>query len=182
MLGTTATVTVNELGATFYCTVTWNGGTQTGALDLTAANGAMDLANNAQADADGANDGIENLSTSTALALADIDETTTELENNISALNEQIGPFTAHITIEPSVPYIEVATDDQNYIRIGSDRMSLYADGNENAYLASDRFYSPSSVITNLYMQMKDPKSGDRVGGLGWVARSNGHLSLKRIK
>lgn len=186
-LGSTATITVTDIGETFYCTVTWNEGAQnecvqTGAIDLMTAISAANLANAAQVDADGANDGLESLSASTTSELTRLDNTASDLTDSIALLNDQIGPYTSHITIDPDVPFIKVATDDWNYIRIGGDRMSLYANGNENAYLASDRFYSPSSVITNLYMQMKDPATGNRIGGLGWVARSNGHLSLKRIK
>ena len=52
---------------------------------------------------------------------------------------------------------------------------------NETTYMSGDRMYSTNTVCSNLYMQTVDPRTQERIGNLGWVMRTNGHLSLKKI-
>lgn len=61
-------------------------------------------------------------------------------------------------------------------------RVSIKVDDKNVAYMSGNppRFYAPSAVVSNLYMQTS--LQGDNpIGAIGWVMRTNGHLSLKRI-
>ncbi len=72
--------------------------------------------------------------------------------------------------------YIEINASNPNNMKI-----SINVDGNEVAYFNNERMYAPSAVVTNLYMKTKTG-DGNTVGTMGWLMRSNGHLSLKEIK
>lgn len=71
--------------------------------------------------------------------------------------------------------YIEINASNPNNMKI-----SINMDGNEVAYFNNERMYAPSAVVTNLYMKTKTGE-GRVVGQMGWLMRSNGHLSLKEI-
>lgn len=83
---------------------------------------------------------------------------------------------------EDGTPYITVGADSETntYVKIVPDKMQFVSNGNEAASLSDDKLIANSSEVTNLYMRSVD-KNGNTVGTLGWVARSNGHLSLKVI-
>lgn len=52
---------------------------------------------------------------------------------------------------------------------------------NETTYMSGERMYSTNIVTANLFMQTTDVVSNETIGNLGWVMRTNGHLSLKRM-
>ena len=60
-------------------------------------------------------------------------------------------------------------------------RVAININDRNVAFMDKERFYARSSVITNLYMQ-RENTHGAYEGAIGWVMRSNGHLSLKRIR
>lgn len=101
----------------------------------------------------------------------------------ISAQQQQLNELTGYVEINTSDSYIRVGkTDADSYVQIDGDnaRVVININGKDVAYMSGDRLYAPSAVVTNLYM--KTELSGSAVGDIGWVMRSNGHLSLKRIR
>ena len=129
----------------------------------------------------------------------DINEQLTNINNQVITVNEQ---FTRQITdINQTISeqqdyianlsgYVNIASDNiqvgnlssNSYVLIDgiNAKISININGNEVAYMSGDRFYAPSAVVTNLYM--KTEIGGNETGDIGWVMRSNGHLSLKRLK
>lgn len=86
-----------------------------------------------------------------------------------------------YIQINPEVPYIKLATNDRNYLLLESNKLGFWVDANETAYMSNNQMYIPAATITTLLMQTTNAETGDSVGQVGWVMRSNGHLSLKVI-
>lgn len=80
---------------------------------------------------------------------------------------------------EPSIT-IGAGSDTKTNLKITPEKMSFMNNGNEAASLSNDTLKADSAEITNLYMRSVDD-SGNVVGTLGWIARVNGHLSLKVI-
>lgn len=80
---------------------------------------------------------------------------------------------------EPSIT-IGAGSDAKTNLKITPEKMSFMNNGNEAASLSNDTLKADSAEITNLYMRSVDD-SGNVVGTLGWIARANGHLSLKVI-
>lgn len=103
--------------------------------------------------------------------------------NVINAQQQQLNELTGYVDINTNEGYIRVGkTDADSYVQIDGNnaRVVININGKDVAYMSGDRFYAPSAVVTNLYM--KTELSGSAVGDIGWVMRSNGHLSLKRIR
>lgn len=121
--------------------------------------------------------------------ISDIDESITASENvlseHTSIINKTITDFqnySNYIIIKPEEPSISIGTDAYTFLKILATKLSLVADNVEVAYLSNERLFAPSAVVTNLYMQTIDAKTGDRIGGVGWVMRSNGHLSMRPME
>ena len=95
---------------------------------------------------------------------------------------QKLDELTGYVDINPLEGYIRVGKKDaDSYVQIDGDgKVSINIEGTDVAYMSGERFYAPSAVVTNLYM--KTELNGDEKGEIGWVMRSNGHLSLKRIK
>ena len=79
---------------------------------------------------------------------------------------------------EPSIT-IGAGSDTKTNLKI-PEKMSFMNNGNEAASLSNDTLKADSAEITNLYMRSVDD-SGNVIGTLGWIARANGHLSLRVI-
>lgn len=107
-----------------------------------------------------------------------------QLDNQSEALRDQqetLNNLTGYVEINTEESYIRVGKRNaDSYVQIdGSDtKVAININGKDVAYMNGDRFYAPSAVVTNLYMKTED----NTVGTIGWVMRSNGHLSLKRLK
>ena len=84
-----------------------------------------------------------------------------------------------YIQIDPEVPSIKLATNDRNYLLIESNKLGFWVDANETAYMSQNQMNIPTASITNLLMQTTNAKTGETIGQIGWVMRTNGHLSLK---
>lgn len=154
----------------------------------TTADGAKVSADNAQLTAerveesvDTVSQSVSELSDSTNGEFVTIQEAQDNLDSRVTALAESIGTLDGYIEINETAPYIKIASNNANYILISGDKVSMVADSQETAYMTSSRFYAPSAVVANLFMQIRDPSTGNRIGKLGTVMRSNGHYSLKRI-
>ena len=86
------------------------------------------------------------------------------------------------VVIDGDEPSITVGADSstKTRLKITPEKMSFTTNGNEAASLSNDTLKADSVEITNLYMKSVDD-NGNVAGTLGWVARSNGHLSLRVI-
>lgn len=84
-----------------------------------------------------------------------------------------------YIQINPEVPSIKLATNDRNYLLIESNKLGFWVDANETAYMSQNQMNIPTASITNLLMQTTNAETGESIGQIGWVMRTNGHLSLK---
>ena len=84
-----------------------------------------------------------------------------------------------YIQIDPEVPSIKLATNDRNYLLIESNKLGFWVDANETAYISQNQMNIPTASITNLLMQTTNAETGETIGQIGWVMRTNGHLSLK---
>lgn len=84
-----------------------------------------------------------------------------------------------YIQINPEVPSIKLATNDRNYLLIESNKLGFWVDANETAYMSQNQMNIPTASITNLLMQTTNAETGETIGQIGWVMRTNGHLSLK---
>lgn len=103
---------------------------------------------------------------------------TNRLEQQQTVINNIEG----YVTINAQDGFIQVGKKDKNsYVKIDGEtaQVNINVGGKDVAYMSQDRFYAPSAVVTNLYM--KSDLSGSPIGDIGWVMRSNRHLSLKRI-
>lgn len=114
----------------------------------------------------------------------------TSAEGTISTLEPNVKKLTGYVTINTSNSSIALGNEaslSRVFIQGGNDsKVAIQNKTNSNssfvdvAYMKGDRFYAPSMVTTNLYMKAKD-SSGELTGSIGWVMRTNSHLSLKLI-
>ena len=112
--------------------------------------------------------------------ITDISEATNTFQNQLNG----------YIEIIPNESTLRVGKksydENNSYIEINADnpldmRVSIKIRNKEVAYFNNERLYAPSAVVTNLYMQTTTG-DGSTVGTMGWLMRSNGHLSLKEIE
>lgn len=130
----------------------------------------------------------------TAEMLSQLNETTEGLQGQIkdqnaviSSQQERLENLDGYVEIDPNGGYMKVGRlDSDSHVWIGTDnstpKVAINVAGNDVTYMEDDRMHAESAVVTNLYMQTTDPSTGNVVGEMGWVMRSNGHLSLKLIK
>lgn len=132
------------------------------------------------------NDSVSDLSESTSESIGQLQSSIDTQQELIDANAQAIAQYTGFINIDTgsatTPPSITVAADISSYLQLLPAKLSLVVDNNEVAYLSNERLYAPSAVVNNLYMQMIDPDTGESVGSIGWVMRTNAHLSLKRMK
>lgn len=108
-----------------------------------------------------------------------VQETTSK---EMDSLSEELKGYRGCVVIDGDEPSITIGagSDAQTNLKITSEKMSFMNNGNEAASLSNDTLKADSAEITNLYMRSVDD-NGIVVGTLGWIARANGHLSLKVI-
>ena len=93
---------------------------------------------------------------------------------------EELNKYHGYIEIDESVPSITIGAGTDSNLKMTPQKISFMTNGNEAASLSNDALKADSAEITNLYMKSVD-NNGNVVGTLGWVARANGHLSLRVI-
>lgn len=100
----------------------------------------------------------------------------------MAGIAKEMEGYRGCVVIDGSEPSITVGagSDAKTNIKITPEKMSFMNNGNEAASLSNDTLKADSAEITNLYMRSVDD-SGNAVGTLGWIARANGHLSLRVI-
>lgn len=100
------------------------------------------------------------------------------LSQSVDEVASQVESYKGYISIDNIEPSITVGAGSDTKLKLARDKVSFMTEGNEAASLSNDKLKATSSEVTNLYMKSVD-SSGNTVGTLGWLARSNGHLSLK---
>ena len=104
--------------------------------------------------------------------------------NNQSVINTTIIPFVntykQHISIGTSpTPYIYMGINNFNTdIEIENTQMNFNVDGTQSMYITSEKTHTQLGEFENLRMRTGGTNP---VGNLTWIARSNGHLSLKVV-
>ena len=119
-----------------------------------------------------------------------------EAKKTADGANERIDNRNKYIQILPNEATIRLLADGNGInpsseVKMTSDKISFSHDGVEGAYIGypdaeqSDRtaMAANKTYITEMYPRAEDPANdGKWVGSLCWVARTNGHLSLKVVK
>ena len=121
----------------------------------------------------------DNLRADTEESISALSGAIDEQSDLISEAQENTNEVRRFININPAVPSIQVGTSDNTYVEITAGKMGFVANGNEAANVGSDQMRIPTATMTTLNMQATDPSTGDVIGEMFWVMRSNGHLSLK---
>ena len=113
-----------------------------------------------------------------------------EQQTVIQQHTQTLQTTSAYVKISPDEGYIAVgktSSDSQSRVFISGapeSKVAIQHKKNDSfmdvAYMKGERFYAPSMVTTNLYMKAKDT-NGELTGSIGWVMRTNNHLSLKLI-
>lgn len=141
--------------------------------------------------------------------VSDLDEKTGQISANLKSEVERIENkydiYEGFIEINPDAPYILLGKREKDEItnayktdkletgvRITASTLRFESGGKISAYASGQTFHAPDGVYQNIYMQT--PKLDDYgnpttdedgnvvySGTLGWIARSNGHLSLKPV-
>lgn len=111
--------------------------------------------------------------------LKTVQEATTK---ELAGMAKELGGYRGCVVINGSEPSLTIGagSDAKTNLKITPEKMLFTNNGNEAASLSNDTLKADSAEITNLYMRSVDD-SGNVVGTLGWIARANGHLSLKVI-
>ncbi len=107
-----------------------------------------------------------------------------DLNSSITQINEQLKAYEQGILIDPDVPIVEVFTNSINAqgqpvrssVTILSERIEISGSGNSNTVIDSESFRTNKIVTTTLM-----PRAGS-VGQLAFIARTNGHFSLKMVQ
>lgn len=110
---------------------------------------------------------------------------TTKNTANITSIINQISPYSSYIKIAPGNPPDvppSLVLYNKNGQKITEARLTdtalEFMNGNvTTASISNQRLYAPTSEITNLFFY-----TGDVSGMVGFVQRSNGHLSLKKMR
>lgn len=102
------------------------------------------------------------------------------LRQNVGESAKELNKYRGYIDIDENAPSITIGAGADSNLKITPEKMSFVNNGNEAASLSNDTLKADSAEITNLYMRSVDD-SGNVVGTLGWIARANGHLSLRVI-
>ena len=114
----------------------------------------------------------------------DLQKTINEHNTYISTQQDTLNTLTGYVDINSTQSYIRVGKKGaDSYVQIdGADtKVAINIKGQDVAYMSGDRFYAPSAVVTTLYMKT-ELNTDNAIGTIGWIMRSNGHLSLKRVK
>ena len=132
------------------------------------------------------------------------DKISADLKSEVERIENKYDIYEGFIEVNPNAPYILLGKRDKDGnayktdqlktgVRITSSTLRFESDGKISAYASGQTFHAPDGVYQNIYMQTPkiDPETdmpitdedGNVVysGTLGWIARSNGHLSLKPV-
>ena len=130
---------------------------------------------------DDINGSLTNISGSLENFISTYNNWTQENGAYISALNEEMAKYTGSIIIDDTVPSITLTSSSQGgdevySMEITSAQLNLKYKTQITAYISGQTFRAPEGSFSDIVMN-----NGD-TGDLRWIARSNGHLSLKVVK
>lgn len=108
-----------------------------------------------------------------------IRQTFEEQAEGISEAQESANEVHRYININPNVPSISIGTSADTYVEVGSEEMDFVSGGNANVKVTNKDASIPIINVATLNMQSTDATTGEVIGNMFWVARLNGHLSLK---
>lgn len=144
------------------------------------ANTAESTAQNAENKADSAQGKLDSLSDSYINLFDKLYNTDNgDITNILSTLSS----YWAYIGIDPSIPALIIGRSEAGTRMVLTDEQLQFL-VNSNVpvvYLSNQRLYAPESEVTTLFFGVTD-SSGNTIGTCGWIQRSNGHLSLKKIR
>lgn len=159
---------------------------------LLAASEAQNIAGAAQ----DAVQAVETIAAEAQTTAATAGTKATHAQATAKGAQDQLKPIINNIqVVEPSTPgdpnakksiVIDTAQatillqSGANRIQITGDKISFQSDNNEATYIKEDTLLVENQYITNQYPRVLTETGW--VGELAWVARSNGHLSLKKVQ
>ena len=111
-------------------------------------------------------------------ALSDA-QTATNSQLNETA--EQLNVYRGYIGINVEEPSITIGAGANSNLNLNPDAINFMVDGSKTTEVTSDGLSANTVEVTNIRMRAVD-SNGTLSGKLGWIARSNGHLSLKEIR
>lgn len=108
-------------------------------------------------------------------------EALADLESNANQTNEAFNGFKdkyeGYIAIDTETPSITLGKSDaSSKVEITDSAVNIYSDNKKSAYVDGQTFNAYEGKFETVMMQTMNG-----VGKLRWVARSNGHLSLKVV-
>ena len=112
---------------------------------------------------------------------SELESRTDKAEAYITALQNSYDKYDSFIEISPSVPSIALGkrNDDsvKSKVEITGTSVNIWSEDKITAYASGQAFNAPEGVFENVTMV-----NANGSGNLRWIARSNGHLSLKVVK
>lgn len=117
-----------------------------------------------------------------ATEITDLNKRADAISEDLDSLNKAVELYEAYFEINPNVPSIILGkiNDDSSFkskVVITSTAVEFHVDDKPLAYASGQTFNAPEGVFESIAM-----KKENEVGDLRWIARSNGHLSLKVVK
>lgn len=109
--------------------------------------------------------------------------TNTIATNNQLTIDTTVVPFIntyeQYISIDTLTPYIYIGTNNFNTdIEITNTQINFKINGIQSMYITSEKTHTQMGEFENLRMRTGGTNP---IGNLTWIARSNGHLSLKVV-
>lgn len=110
---------------------------------------------------------------------------TVALTSDVAQLANNMEVFNKSIILNPGTPEITVRARNteeniNNEVTITPTKIAFEENGNETASISNEKLFVTNEYITNYYPRVY--QNGEWLGDLGFIARVNGHLSLKYVK
>lgn len=105
----------------------------------------------------------------------------TATDSQVKETAEQLNVYKGYIDIKMEEPSITIGAGANSNLKLDPDAINFMVDGSKTTEITSDGLSANTVEITNIRMRAID-NNGALTGKLGWIARSNGHLSLKEVR
>ncbi len=127
------------------------------------------------------NDNLSDISDNLTSHITNYDAWIEENTGYINSLNEEMRKYTGSIIINENPPSITLTSSAQGgeevySMEITSAQLNLKYKSQITAYISGQTFRAPEGSFSDIIM------TNGETGDLRWIARSNGHLSLKVVK
>ena len=121
---------------------------------------------------------VSDRQTETANKVDGIDDRLETAEDSLGRVVPVVDKITKQVDINPDDPSVTVRAGTKSVVV--TEEQVQFKDGSAvQAYAGSESFVAPSLQTTQILMRTK--VSGELVGGVGQIMRSNGHFSIKKI-